>query len=131
MRHELTVDVLNVAGAVAAGALLVYVVEQHRLRAARRRMTHARGYQADSRLRESVRAKIGELVSHPRAIEVEVSDGVVRVSGQVLATELGGLLLQLLDVPGVYKVHNALATLHNPPGPGELARRDAPPPAFL
>lgn len=122
MKHDLTIDALNVAGAFAAGALLIYVVERQRLRAARRRLTGPAGSDADARLRERVRAKISDLVSHPRAIEVEAADGVVRVSGQVLAAELGGLLLQLLEVPGVHKVHNALATLRNPDGFGEVAR---------
>lgn len=129
MKHELTIDALNVAGAFAAGALLVYVVERQRLRAARRWLPGPAASDADARLRERVRARIGELVSHPRAIEVEAADGVVRVSGQVLAAELGGLLLRLLDVPGVHKVHNALATLRDPGAFGEVARPASPPSA--
>ncbi|MDB5871321.1 MAG: hypothetical protein JWQ07_763 [Ramlibacter sp.] len=109
MRNTLKIETLNIAGAFAAGALLVYVLDMQRRRASRRRITGASGSDADARLRERVRSKVNELVSHPRAIEVEVTNGVVRVSGQVLAPELDGLLLRLLDVPGVLKVHNALA----------------------
>lgn len=62
----------------------------------------------DAQLRERVRSRMGHLVSHPRAIEVEVNDGVVRLSGQVLTQELDGLLSQLTGMAGVRKVHNAL-----------------------
>ncbi|MBG9387014.1 BON domain-containing protein [Caenimonas aquaedulcis] len=73
----------------------------------------------DARLRKDVRARLDELVSHPRAIEVEVHEGEVRVSGQVLSGELDGLLVQLTRVPGVRRVRNALATLSDPSGFGE------------
>jgi hydrogenase maturation factor HypE len=65
---------------------------------------------------------MGHLVSHPRAIEVSVDQGVVRLGGQVLAKELDGLLSQLTDMPGVRKVHNALAVLTDPSGFGEVKR---------
>ena len=59
--------------------------------------------QSDAQLRERVRARMGHLVSHPRAIDVSVEEGVVRLSGQVLVKELDGLLSQLTDMPGVRK----------------------------
>jgi hypothetical protein len=77
---------------------------------------------SDAQLRERVRSRVGHWVSHPRAIEVDVQDGVVRVTGQVLASELDGLLSRLTGVPGVRKVHNALAALEDPSGFGELPR---------
>jgi osmotically-inducible protein OsmY len=76
--------------------------------------------QSDAQLRERVRSRLGHWVSHPRAIEVDVEDGVVRVSGQVLAKELDGLLSRLTGIPGVRKVHNALVTLTDPSGFGEV-----------
>jgi osmotically-inducible protein OsmY len=78
--------------------------------------------QSDAQLRERVRSRMGHLVSHPHAIEVSVEDGVVRLSGQVLAKELDGLLSQLTDMQGVRKVHNALSTLNDPSGFGETPR---------
>jgi osmotically-inducible protein OsmY len=75
--------------------------------------------QSDAQLRERVRSRLGHWVSHPRAIEVDVEGGVVRVSGQVLAKELDGLLSRLTGIPGVHKVHNALVTLDDPSGFGE------------
>jgi hypothetical protein len=70
-----------------------------------------------------VRARMGHLVSHPRAIEATVEDGVVRLSGQVLAKELDGLLSQVSGMKGVRKVHNALSALNDPSGFGESPRR--------
>jgi hypothetical protein len=63
----------------------------------------------DEHLRERIRLRIAELVSHPDAIQVQVEGGLVRVSGRVLADELDGLLSQLTQVPRVYRVYNALA----------------------
>jgi osmotically-inducible protein OsmY len=82
--------------------------------------------QSDAQLRERVRARMGHLVSHPRAIEVSVEQGVVRLSGQVLVMELDGLLSQLTDMPGVRKVHNALTVLNDPSGFGEVERTKEP-----
>jgi hypothetical protein len=76
----------------------------------------------DAQLRERVRSRMGHLVSHPRAIEVSVEDGVVRLSGQVLAAELDAMLSQLTHMPGVRKVHNALTALNDPSGFGEEHR---------
>lgn len=66
---------------------------------------------SDAQLRERVRSCLSELVTHPQAIQVSVEGGIVRVSGRVLAREIDSLLMQLTDLPGVYKVHNALSTL--------------------
>jgi osmotically-inducible protein OsmY len=87
--------------------------------------------QSDAQLRERVRSRMGHLVSHPRAIEVSVDDGVVRLSGQVLTKELDGLLSQLTGMTGVRKVHNALATLDDPSGFAEHQREQEPEPAQL
>ncbi|MGZ5195527.1 MAG: BON domain-containing protein, partial [Ramlibacter sp.] len=73
----------------------------------------------DAQLRERVMARLGHLVSHPGAIDISVREGIVRVSGQVLAQELDGLLTQLTHMPGVHKVHNALGVLQDPSGFGE------------
>lgn len=80
----------------------------------------------DAQLRERVMARLGHLVSHPGAIEVSVREGIVRVSGQVLAQELDGLLTQLTHLPGVHKVHNALAVLQDPSGFGEVQSSRTP-----
>lgn len=82
--------------------------------------------QSDAQLRERVRSRLGHWVSHPRAIDVDVEEGVVRVSGQVLAKELDGLLSRLTGIPGVRKVHNALVTLADPSGFGEVPQPQSP-----
>lgn len=81
--------------------------------------------QSDAQLRERVRARMGHLVSHPRAIDVTVEGGIVRLSGQVLAKELDGLLSQISEMKGVRKVHNALASLTDPSGFGEVQEEGA------
>jgi hypothetical protein len=55
----------------------------------------------DEVLAERVRAKLGRVVSHPGAIEVSASDGVVTLSGPVLAWERRPLLLAVHGVARV------------------------------
>ena len=96
---------LNVAAAFSIGAALVYWLGAAMWR---RRVTLPI---TDSQLCEKVRARLPELVTYPQAIEVGVEAGIVRVSGRVLARELDGLLMRLIQIPGVRKVQNALASL--------------------
>jgi hypothetical protein len=131
MRDKAMKRALNVGVAFAAGALAMYLLERY-LRRAQRVLPAghlarvSERPQDDAQLRENVLARLGGWVSHPRAIDVDVNNGVVRVSGQILATELEGLLLQLTAQPGVHKVHNALSVLRDPSGFGEVARPGSP-----
>jgi hypothetical protein len=59
---------------------------------------------ADEVLAERVRAQLGGLVSHPRAIEVRAEQGRVNVSGAVLRDEVDPLLKGVTAVRGVYDV---------------------------
>ena len=90
-------------------------------RASPRRVYH-RVTQADPRtdaeLRDQIRSRLGRLVSHPGAIGVDVDNGVVRLSGRVLAKERDGLLAQVQQMAGVQKLVNAMASLAHP---GEMA----------
>lgn len=115
---------LNIAAAFAAGAGAVFLLDKLLSPAARvLRGPHlTERSDGDAQLRAIVRDRLDDLVSHPRAIEVEANGGIVRVSGQVLAPELDGLLTQLLRIPGVHKVHNALSILQGPSGFGEVER---------
>jgi hypothetical protein len=124
---------LNVAAGFAAGALAVLLLERYLARGqdvvpGRRLGSTPPAPQDDAQLREEVRSRLGQWVSHPGAIDVDVQEGVVRVSGQVLATELDGLLLRLTQLAGVRKVRNALTALRDPSGFGEVARPQAPSP---
>jgi uncharacterized membrane protein/gas vesicle protein len=90
---------------------------------------------SDDVLRERVRAAIGRVVSHPGAIEVTARDGVVTLSGPILADEVPLLIDRVLDVRGVRDVVNRLE-VHKEPGnvpalQGEGKKRGGPKPDFL
>lgn len=70
--------------------------------------------QSDAQLRDRVRSRLGRLVSHPGGIEVQVEDGAVRLSGNVLSGELDGLLTQVRDMAGVKRVINGMTSHDNP-----------------
>jgi hypothetical protein len=59
-------------------------------------------------LAERVRAKLGFLVRHPSAIEVQVGDGVVILRGPVLSDEVHQLIAGIRSVRGVRDVENQL-----------------------
>ena len=62
----------------------------------------------DGVLVERVRAKLGRLVSHPHAVDVNAIDGCVRLRGAVLQSEVPRLVRAVARVPGVRDVINAL-----------------------
>jgi len=70
------------------------------------------GQPDDQKLEQRVRAQLGRLVSHPRAIETEVAAGCVRLRGRVLRHEIGTLITGLWGVPGVQRIVNDLS-LHS------------------
>jgi len=85
--------------------------------------------QADADLRSVISQRLGQLVSYPQAVQVSVQHGVARLSGDVLAGERDGLLLQVREIPGVQKLVNAM-TAHETPatmvgGPASLTAREA------
>jgi hypothetical protein len=62
----------------------------------------------NDRLIERVRAKLGRAASHPRAIDIDASDGHVTLRGPILASEVENLLSTVQAVRGVQSVTNAL-----------------------
>ena len=78
--------------------------------------------QSDAELRDRIHARLGRLVSHPGAIQFQVTDGVVRLTGRVLCKEREGLLEQLRQMAGVRNVVDAM-TAHD--YPQEIASRGA------
>jgi hypothetical protein len=139
---------LGTLGAAAAGALAMYYLDPE-LGARRRALLadlvrsglpvgrrHANGSsrplrrtydlathgdpRSDAELRDRIRDRLGRLVSHPRAIHIDVEDGVVRLSGRVLAKERDGLLEQVQQMAGVQKLVNAMSA-HDLPA--EIASR--------
>jgi hypothetical protein len=111
-----------VAGGIAQGSERALArSEQRRRRQAYHRVPQADA-RSDARLREQIQQRLGRLVSHPRAIDVQVENGLVRLSGDVLSQERDGLLLQVQQMPGVQKLVNAM-TAHD--SPAELATLEA------
>ena len=81
---------------------------------------------SDALLRDEIRDRLGRMVSHPRALDVEVENGVVRLSGDVLAKERDGLLDQVVAMAGVQKLINAMTAHDNPATMATLeARQEA------
>jgi osmotically-inducible protein OsmY len=98
----------NVAAAFAVGAIGVWFLSE----ALERRQRLRQPTISDDVLRERVRARVADLVVRPDAVEVDVEDGVVRLSGRVLPAERDALLSDLIDLPGVARLRNALSPLH-------------------
>ena len=62
----------------------------------------------DTILFERVRAKLGRVCTHPRAIDVEAADGDVTLRGPTLASEMNDLLSVAAAIRGVRSVSNEL-----------------------
>ncbi len=127
---------LATLGAVAVGALAMYYLDPQlgakrravladlvrsglpgepgpagqgrRARRAYLRNTHA-DPRSDAELRARIQDRLGRIVSHPGALRVDVANGVVRLSGRVLAKEREGLLEQVQQMAGVQKLVNAMS----------------------
>jgi uncharacterized membrane protein/osmotically-inducible protein OsmY len=68
----------------------------------------------DRVLLERVRSQIGRAVSHPRAIDVDVVDGVVTLRGPILMDEVSDVIGAVEGVRGVRDVINNLDEHHEP-----------------
>lgn len=135
MEDQAVKPVAVVAGGFVCGVLAILLLERwlaraQRVVAARISNRSAEYGSEDAQLRDRVRSRLGDWVSHPAAIRVDAENGVVRVSGQVLAKELDGLLFQITGVEGVRKVHNALDALTDPSGFGEEPQDRSPAVAY-
>jgi hypothetical protein len=89
--------------AIGAGLTWMLVEAVERLRA-------QPGPISDPIVLEHVRERVASIVSRPDAVEVTVENGVVRLAGDVSAEERDQLLTQLLWLPGVVRLRNALGT---------------------
>ena len=70
---------------------------------------------SDDVLRERVRARVGQIVSHAAALEATVADGRVTLRGPVLADDVSRLLRRVRAVRGVKDVQCEL-DVHQEPG---------------
>ena len=70
----------------------------------------------DSVLEARVRSDMGRAVSNPGAIAVMADNGIVTLSGPVLASEVDRVLSRVSAVPGVREVHSHLDVRTSPDG---------------
>lgn len=68
----------------------------------------------DELLVERARAEIGHVVSHSSSVEVTCENGLLLLSGPILATELDACLRQMQMIPGVVQVLNNLDVYSDP-----------------
>jgi hypothetical protein len=66
------------------------------------------------RLVERVRAKLGRVCTHPRAIDVDARDGEVTLRGPILSNEVDNVLGMSASVRGVNSVVNGLEPHDSP-----------------
>lgn len=84
------------------------------------RALFSEGEVSDEVLAERVRSKLGFLVRHPAAIEVQVVDSQVIMSGPVLSDEVEQLVEGVRSVRGVRDVQNRLEVYTEPANVPEL-----------
>jgi osmotically-inducible protein OsmY len=94
---------LTLAGAFAVGAAVTWAAVEiaDRLRPQRLPIS-------DDTVLEHVRSRIGEVLGREDAVDVSVENGVVRLAGNIAPEERDALLTQLLYLPGVVRLRNAL-----------------------
>jgi hypothetical protein len=116
-RHELADKVVHTGHVVRDGFRTMRRDVRHRTIGviARARRPFAEDEADDGVIAERVRAEIGRVASHPRAIDVSVTDGCATLSGPILADEADGLLRRVDSVRGVQDVDDRLER-HEIPG---------------
>jgi hypothetical protein len=67
-------------------------------------------------IRERVRAELGRVASHPRAIRVTAEGGAVTLTGDILASEMPAVVSTVEGVRGVRTVRNQLTAHASPAG---------------
>jgi hypothetical protein len=65
--------------------------------------------EADERLRQRLRSGLGRVLVRPRAVEVEVHGGEVRLCGRVRSHEVDRVTSLVWSTPGVEGIENRLA----------------------
>jgi hypothetical protein len=79
---------------------------------------------------ERIRSKLGLFSRHPSAIDVHVTDGVVTISGPVLADEVDSIFRAIAGIPGVRQISDHLERHRSPEDvpalQGSMDRRPGP-----
>lgn len=110
-RRALARDQILHAGRVmraAAGTTTRDVANRASGVAARLRSAREHGPIDDRVLRERIRSQLGRIVSHPRAIAVDVTDGIVTLRGTILQSEVGHLTEAIRRMSGVSEIVDEL-----------------------
>jgi hypothetical protein len=68
---------------------------------------------SDGVLEARVRSKLGRVVSHPHAVKVKVVDGLITLSGPILAHEVLPLCEAVISINGVQNIENLLEIHEN------------------
>ena len=68
----------------------------------------------DAVMVERVRAKLGRVASHPRAIDVHACNGCITLTGDALATEVASIMNTIAGMRGVVDVENQMTTHASP-----------------
>jgi hypothetical protein len=64
----------------------------------------------DAVMVERIRAKLGRVASHPRAIDVHSCNGCITLTGDVLASEVASIMNTIAGMRGVVDVENQMTT---------------------
>ena len=104
-RAQPTLSFATAAVAFASGALLTWAAAET---VAHMRMRGRPAPISDDVVMRNVRDRVAQIVTQPDSVEVSVENGVVRLAGDVPAEERDELLTQLLWLPGVVRLRNAL-----------------------
>jgi len=111
----------------AAGATTRDVANRLQGVQARARGLLSRSAVDDDVLVERVRAALGRVASHPRAIDVEVINGCVTLTGDVVAAEVVQIMNTLAGVRGVNDVEHQMTVHPSPAGVPSLQGRSERP----
>jgi len=84
--------------------------------------------ESDQQLHDRIRARLGRVISHPKALAVMVDQGCVRLDGHILRHEVEALMAEVRAMPGVREVRNELEVHDSPQGIPALqgGRTEAP-----
>jgi len=94
---------LNVTASFAIGALFAWLAFE-----STQRVRHRPSHIDDEIIARRVQERIDQLVAQPHDVRVTVENGIVRLSGEVPPEERDQLLTQLVYMPGVVRLRNAL-----------------------
>lgn len=78
------------------------------------RMIKTEAEVTDSVLVDRVRSRFGRLVSHPRSVRVDASNGDITLSGPILSVEAPELVAVVRRTPGVRRVINNMMSHRRP-----------------